>query len=299
MHQLDIFLDSREVTLANEVIAALLARDSESAAHGIARLRAEAPERSDLPCFDRLNDFLQLFQHADFSLLDADAIEVAVDVLATRIVPCARVLGRAGKDFLGFFWRRLAQAAGAPFDPERPQLHAAELYLRAEAYDRVEEAASAVAGHSRHPAVLRWRAISCHRRSGLRATRLPIFLFAWHAPASFVDLLGELDDSRLEKEWVAFQAEAEDLDASWFPAWLLLRHPAVLLDLHVSLAGRFDEHATAAEIPAMQACLLLVGILDLEKSGHSRRLVEQRAHLRAIDQGFFALYMQSRDVCYR
>lgn len=302
MHQLDIFLDSHEVTLANEAIAALSALDSERAARAIDCLRAAAPERSDLPCLDKLHDFLSLFQSADFAALDADAVEVVVEVFRDRVVPCARVLGDAGKGFLTFFWLRLARAASAPFDPERPQLHAAELFLRAEAYEAAEEAASGVVSQPTHRAVLRWQAIARYRRAGRRAALSKIFVLAWHAPDAFADLLAELDDRQLAKEWVAFEADVEDLDASWFPVWHLLRQPASAAAVEVDLADALAQQAAGAateSIPALHAYRLLARILDLEKGGHSAKLVALRARLQAIDAGFFTAYMRSRDVRYR
>jgi hypothetical protein len=110
-------------------------------------------------------------------------------------------------------------------------------------------------------------------------------------------LLKTLGDSLLDQDWQAFEADVEELDASWFPAWYLVAHPESASDLGAQLA---QDHADArAEIPARQACLLLPRILDLEKNGHSRVLVDLRARLRATDARFFAAYMRSRSVRHR
>lgn len=299
--QLDLFLDSYEVSLANEVVAALCAHDSERTAQSIARLRSEAPERPDLPAFESLEAFLALFRQlaaeVDSSALTPEAIEVVLEILDSRIIPCASVLGSAARDFLKFFWRQLARVATQPFDPGRPHLHAADLFLHAEAYEAVEEAAKGIVGHSTDRAVLRWRAIARYRLASLKGARLQIFALAWYAAAAFPELLAELGDARLDKDWQAFQADADELDASWFPAWYLLRHPEAGSEITDWIAHRIQEGGD--RIPSVQACLLLARILDLEKNGHSRALVEQRARLRAIDAGFFAIYMRSRDVRHR
>ena len=296
-HQLDIFLDSHEVTLANEVVAALCAHDSERTAQSIARLRAEAPQRPDLAVFDSLNAFLELTREIHTAGLDADALELTVEVLNTRIVPAAGILGSAAKGFLAFLWLQLARAATHPFDRERPHLHAADLFLRAQAYDAAEAAAIGIAGADTDRAVLRWRAIARYRRAGLKAAREQIFAFAWYAPDAFPDLLRELGDSQLDKDWLAFKAEVEDSGNAWLPAWYLLRHPAVSAEI-----GSEPESGLPQAIesrPARQAFCLLTRILDLEKQGHSRTLIEYRARLKATDASFFAIYMRSREVQHR
>ncbi len=296
-YQLDIFLDSHEVTLANEVVAALCAHDHERTAQALARLRAEAPERTDLQTFDCLCAFLELTRQIHTAGLDADALERIVELLNSRIVPAAGVLGKAAKGFLEFFWLQLARAASYPFNPDRPQLHAADLFLHAGAYAAAEEAARAIPGAQTQGTVLRWQAIARYRLAGLQAARRQIFSLAWHAADRFDDLLRELDDALLNQDWLAFLAEVEDADASWFPAWYLLRYPETAAAIGVDLAS--GSAPTAASIPALQACLCLLRILDLEKQGYSRALVEQRARLQVLDAGFFAIYMRARCVQHR
>jgi hypothetical protein len=296
-HQLDIFLDSHEVTLANEVVAALCAHDSVRTAQSIARLRAEAPERPDLPVFDSLHAFLELTREIHTAGLDADALELTVEVLNARIVPAAGILGNAAKGFLEFLWQQLARAATHSFDRERPQLHAAELFLRARAYDAAEAAAIGIAGAEADRAVLRWRAIARYRLAGLTGARGQIFAFAWYAPDAFPDLLRELGDSQLDKDWLAFKAEVEDHGNEWLPAWYLLRHPAARAEMGGERASGLPP--AIGSMPARQAFCLLTRILDLEKQGHSRALIEYRARLKATDAGFFATYMRSREVQHR
>lgn len=296
-HQLDIFLDSHEVTLANEVVAALCAHDSVRTAQSIARLRAEAPERPDLPVFDRLHAFLDLTREIHTAGLDADALELTVEVLKTRIVPAAGILGSAAKAFLEFLWLQLARAATHPFDRERPHLHAAELFLRAQAYEAAEAAAVGIAGAEAERAVLHWRSVARYRLAGLKAAWPQILALAWGAPDAFPDLLQELGDSQLDKDWLAFKAETEDHGNEWLPAWYLLRHPEASAEMGGERASGLPP--AIESMPARQAFGLLTRILDLEKQGHSRTLIEYRARLKATDAGFFATYMRSREVQHR
>ena len=172
-----------------------------------------------------------------------------------------------------------------------------DLFLHAEAYDAVETAANGIVGHARERAVLRWRAIARHRLSGLKGARPQIFFLAWHAAGDFPAVLKELNDPLLDRNWLDFQADLDDLDASWFPAWYLLRYPEAASDVGTTLVQSIDQGSQP--VPAAQAFLLLTRILDLDKLGHSRALVEQRERLRAIEGGFFAAYMRSRSVQQR
>lgn len=292
--QLDLFLDSREVMRVNDLVAALSAHDSERAAQGLACLRAEVPGQPDLPAFESLYAFLEMTRQIDFSGPNSAALEAIVELLDRRIVPAAGVLGAAARDFFQGFWLQLARAANHPFDRDRPQCHAAGLFLRAQAYDAVEAVASGIVDAQTEPAVLRWRALARYHLGGLPAARWQIFSLAWYAADSFPDFLGELRDAQLDQDWLGFQAAVEELEVEWFPAWCLLQQPAVAAEIGSQLPPASEQ--AAASIPAMQACLLLIRIVALEKQGLSSALVEQRARLKAVDAGFFVDYMCSREL---
>lgn len=296
--QLDLFLDSREVALANEVVAALRTDDCARVAASIAALRAEAPGRADLAAFDVLLGCLEKHRNTDFTALDTGSLDQLVSEIDKHVAPAAQFLGGEAPAFLNRLWRRLAEAAATfPFDRARPHAHAAELFLRAQAHDEAEQAAQAIAGGCREPVVLRWRALARYRTGGLPAARWQIFSLAWFAAETLPPVLGELAAAQLDLDWRRFRAEAETPDAAWFPAWCLLAHP----ELASALAGEISPavEQAAQDIPGMLAYVVLTGILAVEQRGYSRALVEQRARLRAIDTGFFAAYMQSRMVRHR
>lgn len=52
--QLDLFLDSQAVVLANQIIAALSARDATLAATNLAKLHCDAPDYPNLNALDTL-----------------------------------------------------------------------------------------------------------------------------------------------------------------------------------------------------------------------------------------------------
>jgi hypothetical protein len=297
-HQLDLFLDSREVTLANDVVAAFRNGDCGRAQDALATLRAEAPERADLPAFDVLLAFLERDRDTDCATLDGDRREQLVGEIDTAVAPASRALGGEAQGFLNRIWRKLAAAAAhKPFDRARPQTHAAALYLRGHAHAEAAAAASNIADGWRDPVILRWRALARYRVGGLQAARWQVFSLAWFAADGFPGLLRELSAPQLEGDWRCFQSEVEMPDATWFPAWCLLAHP----EFGAALAGETSPllRQAAAGIPGLLAFLVLAGILAIEPGGYSRALIEERARLQAIDAGFFAAYMRSRAARHR
>ncbi|QKS27987.1 MAG: hypothetical protein HT579_02885 [Candidatus Accumulibacter similis] len=301
-HQLDLFLDSREVTLANDVVAAFRTGDCGRVQDSLAALRAEAPARADLAAFGVLLAFLERDRESDCASLDSDRLEQLVGVFDTDVAPASRALGGEAQGFLNRTCRKLAAAAARqPFDRARPQTHAAALYLRAQAHAEAEAAAAAAASSFadgwRDPVILRWRALARYRVGGLQAARWQILSLAWFAADSFPELLRELAAPQLESDWRRFQAETEMPDATWFPAWCLLTQP----ELAAALAGEISPplRQAAAGIRGLLAFVVLTGILAIEPGGYSKALIEERARLQAIDAGFFAAYMRSRAVGHR
>lgn len=301
-HQLDLFLDSREVTLANDVVAAFRTGDCGRVQDALAALRAEAPARADLAAFDVLLAFLERDRDTDRAPLDGDRREQLVGEIDTAVAPASRALGGEAQGFLNRIWRKLAAAAARQsFDRSRPQTHAAALYLRAQDHAEAEAAAAAAASSIadgwRDPVILRWRALARYRVGGLQAARWQVFSLAWFAADGFPGLLRELAAPQLEDDWRCFQAEVEMPDATWFPAWCLLAHP----EFAAALAGEISPllRQAAAGIPGLLAFLVLTGILAIEPGGYSRALIEERARLQEIDAGFFAAYMRSRAAGHR
>ena len=292
--QLDLFLDSCSVVLANDTIGALAARDAARARAALNRLRAEVPDYPHIDAFECLCVAL-----ATWSAPRADAatIERAVDWLDRDIAPAARgALGEAAAGFIASFFRSLAEAArGHAYDPAHPRAHRAWLSLRCGEWQEAEDAADAIPQPRSTADAIHWRCIARYRRAGLASARSGFFELAWRAPSRFASLLAELEDELLQREWRRFETACEwesvdeaDLPA-WFPAWFLLEHPA---------SGAAIEDAAFPATPAADAARLLIELLDTEKHGDSRRLVERRARLRELNHELFNLYMAKRTTRY-
>jgi hypothetical protein len=290
--QLDLFLDSRAVQRAYDVVAALLARDSARAGEAFATLAHEDAAYPGLPLFATLIRSLADWQVAP---RDCQAIDARLAEIDRVIAPTARrMLGERAAGFVGAFVRDMAVAAGGhEFDPLHPGAHPAALWLRCAEYERAEAAAAALRQNRPDPAVLRWLSVSRNKLRGLAAARPTFFALCLHAPGQADALRMELGDTLLDRDWTVFSKDTAEWTVAaaelprWFPAWYVLRHGAAARD--------FEEFEFSAHAPA-QAVQLLLRILPLERARDLRPLAALRERLRDLHQEFFELYMVDRTV---
>ena len=294
--QLDLFLHSRAVVLANDVIAALLARDAVGAAECLDRLCAEEPGH-------RVRKALETLCHTlgewPFPSTNPAEIAEAIRRLKTDVYPAAlAAMGDKATEFMRPLWRDLAQAASAhDYDAAFPQSYSAALYLRCGDAEAAAAAAQAVARHDDNVDALHWLAVARYRMEGLAACRIPLMRLALLGPERLPGALSEIDDPLLNRDWRAFHAACHWLDpedqtvGAWFPAWYLVEHPGIRID--------WGGAATLPATRAAQAFVAIARLLELEKHGYSTALVSARSRLRDLDPDMFAFYMARRDVGHR
>jgi hypothetical protein len=292
--QLDLFLDSRAVMLANDVGRALTERDAERAQAALCRLRCEAPDHPGIGALERVTTAL-----AEWSVpeREAAAVERCADWISGELASAAREALREGADELvAASFRELASVArDLPFDPVHPRAHLAWLSLQCGDWEGAEAACASIPQAEEHAEVIEWRAVARYRRYGLSAARPHLYALAWHAPSRLASVIAELGDELLLRDWRRFEraSEWEAVDptqlAAWFPAWYVLEHPVVgaELDLVAAPAGA-----------AVEAAHLLRELIELEKRGSSQRLGRARARLRELNADLFSLYMERRETRY-
>ncbi|MEX3968104.1 hypothetical protein AB4Y42_38965 [Paraburkholderia sp. EG286B] len=293
MEQLDIFADSRDVMLRNDVVDALLRRDAGAARAAWTRLGAQYPGDGTLLASGTL--VLVLALEADCRWPFADHAELAVArrelsetiaAAAQRVLPLTCV-----QAWLAPCWRALAErAARLPFHAGATDDCAAPLWLCAGDWDKARQAAEQIPSWWRIPAPLEWAAEARYRLEGLDVAWPLLTELAWLAPARFVAMMGRLGDRVLDALRRQFDAEfagtGDAADFAWFPAWLLTVKPG--------LADRLREARLSRHVDAERATSLLRQILSLERQGRQHDLVERRAALRGLHAGLYAAYMNTR-----
>lgn len=290
--QLDLFLHSGPVMIANEALEALVGRDAPRAARALARLRAEAHDYPSLRALEVLTQALIEWRRST----GAAEISSAVSWLDQVVAPAAwDAAGSQAQRFLDAFFRDLADSArGLAYDPAQPKAHRAWLSLRCGDWAEAEAAALTIADGTAIADVLHWLCIARYRQRGLAAARPALFRLAWQDPQRLASIVEEMGDVLLTRALQSFEracdwesVEASELPA-WFPAWYVIEHPAVSNDF--DCVGPPTSPARAAR--------LLARILDLERQADWKSLIALREQLRGLNSDLFSVYMTRRAIRY-
>ena len=289
--QLDIFADSHDVMLRNDVLRAIEDRQSAEARHAVAALARAYPQDAHLSALELLVGALE--DCDSVPLPDHDALARERSALLEDLTPAAlQAYGTAdGARWLRPLWRDLAtRAATLPFRPDRPEDHSAALFLRAEDWPFAAAAVEGVESWRRIPAPLGWM-LEARCASGALDHAWPLLAeLAWLAPARLDQLLRRLDDPLLQRLHKTFGAEFDGdggaRDLVWFPAWLLTHRPALAPQLALA-------QPSPNEAPE-RALRLLLDLLALERQGRHHDLVQRRRTLRGLQRHLYDAYMATR-----
>jgi hypothetical protein len=289
--QLDIFEDSRDLMLHNDVLHALVLRDASRAGAAWQAFAAEFPGDRRLHTLGSLIDALGPASRPAFPS-HADA-EADIDALQRSLLPAAVNVWPAtdAAAWLAPLWAELARRAAAlPFDPAHPQAHAAGLWLKAAAPAEAGAAARSIESWRRKPQPLAWVTESVWRDDGLDAAWPLIAELAWLAPARLGGLIHRVADPLLKRLHRSFDTDVEGgdtgTDLAWFPAWVLTDKPALARALGAAEPGLQSEPE--------QGFRLLLALLELERQGRHTDVIERRKRLLALSGGLFRAYMKSR-----
>lgn len=287
MQQLDIFADSVSVQRANDLIAALARFDRTASRQALHRLVAVDPHHAGLPQFQLLCDFMD---HRVESCNGPDcapaptAVAAEEELVREQIIPAAAVMGDAGVELVRKCWVILAKASeSAGITYEHCDYFAAEFHLRAQQFQEAVRTAKDVPGAEMRAEVQRWLGRGYYGCGETEQYRRAVLRYAWLAPQRFDAFVDELHDAELALDWSNFQADMDDLDATWFPAWLA----------HERKAGIY----MLDNLPAGDGCLayrLVMGLAIRERGGLCQSVFEDRARLKRLNESFFAFYMKRR-----
>jgi hypothetical protein len=299
--QLDIFADSRNVMLRNDLVGVLTQHDASAASQALARLAADTPDDALLLPARML--LAAMVGEPSASSGGPTAAAHAVDLSAARrhlqsqLVPAAAaVLGRDNAQaWLAPLWRDLARRSEPlPWTAALADDHAAPLWLAAGDWAQAARAAGAIASWRRIPAPLAWMAEARFRLDGVDAVWPLLTELAWLAPRRLDGLLRRLADPLLDRLRRRFddgfdagvEHPDEHGDLAWFPAWVLTDTPALAQRLALAEPGQDG----AAE----RGLRLLVSLLGLERQGRHPELVARRLVLRDLSAPLYSAYIATR-----
>jgi hypothetical protein len=188
-------------------------------------------------------------------------------------------------------WQELAQrAARLPYQPERPEDHAAPLWLCAADWQAAADAVVGIASWRRIPAPLAWMLQARLHLLGLQASWPLLAELAWLAPERLDAVAKAVADPMLQalrlKFEQGFDGDGDLGDLAWFPAWVLIEKPA--------LAPALTQAQASQHRPPEQAMRLLLVLLGLERQGRQNELIEHRKALRGLHASLYASYLAKR-----
>ncbi|WP_259460694.1 hypothetical protein [Paraburkholderia sp. BL23I1N1] len=289
--QLDIFDDSRDVMLRNDVLSALQRHDALAARPALQILKREYPDDEALVALDTLVTALE--ERCGTSFANHDTALGERETVLARLRPAAiRVMGeRTALMWLAPFWDELAQrAASLSFRAAQPNAHAAPLYLQAGNWKAAESAVTRIESWRRIPAPLMWMAECRYRLDGLEAALPLLAELAWLSPSRFDDLLRQLEDNSLNALRRAFDASFEGTgditDLAWFPAWALIQK--------TGLAPLLKQTDPSRDTGPERAARLVLRLLMLEREGRHHELMDSRRDLRDLHEALYRQYMKTR-----
>ena len=292
--QLDLFEHSRDTMLRNDVLEALLRRDTQAADSALQALRGLDPRHPALAALETL--ILALRGQDDTApLQQASQALQALGALDGAVAPAARAqLGTAdATTWMLPFWQALAaRAARLPYNPQQPDAHAAPLWLRAGDWQAAEAAVQGIESWRRIPAPLGWMAEARCRRLGLDLAWPLLAELAWLAGPRLASVAKALGDPLLARLLRRFEdqfdpgTDPNTPALAWWPAWLLVDQPALLAHLRQAAAGQ----DSAPE----RSFRLLAVLLGLERAGRHAELMAARKRLRDLQPALYAAYMASR-----
>jgi hypothetical protein len=289
--QLDIFADSHDVMLRNDVLGALERRNAVGARAAWQALADTFPQDPALPCLDVLTRALEHRSDAPFA--DPDTLASERQALAHDVTPSAQLAfgAAAGDAWLRPLWQALAErCAHLPFDPARADDHAAALWLRGAHWAEAACAVERIESWRRIPTPLAWMTEARCRMDRLDESWALLAELAWLSPSRLDALLRRLDDpllQRLHKKFGAtFEGAGDAADLAWFPAWVLIETPA--------LASRLALALPSLHSAAERAMRLVLELLGLERQGRHAELVQRRRALRDLHAPLYAAYMSTR-----
>ena len=295
--QLDLFEHSRDTMLRNDVLDALLRRDAAAAALAQQALAEFDALHGALPALQVLVGALGAAADTTALARHADAARARAQLLGAVLPAAQAQLGSAAAaGWMMPLWRGLAQrAAPLPFLPAQPDDHAAPLWLRvgdAAAATAAAQAVQRIESWRRIPAPLGWMAQARYRSAGLDSTWPLLLELAWLATPRFADTAQALADPLLNRLLRRFDGGFDPgLDEgsaalAWFPAWLLIDHPALLPLLR-------EAHTGQNALPE-QVFRLIAELLGLERQGRHHEVIAGRKRLRDLQPALYAVYMKAR-----
>ncbi|MBF0436574.1 MAG: hypothetical protein HQL77_14525 [Magnetococcales bacterium] len=286
--QLDLFLDTPETMLVNDLIQAVAQHDDKKAAKLCKQLEKEHPNNGVLEEVRPLIAAIKLGEK-----LVASPIK-GLKRLREEIIPCAKqALGNLERHFLKPFYRQFDQVLiGQTFDPKHPDAHRSWTLECLENWQSLAECILLEEAWTQHPLLLYRRAHALFQGKRLVASWQVWVQFFWGFPLQAASALENAADKELKRLWLGFSDHKPDIepDPTLFPAWMLLAQP-LLTENRDEWLEEIEEKPSHT---GRTVFFLLDDLLRAEKSAPaSSGALSLRRQLKETSPEAFALFLQT------
>ncbi|HAT49065.1 MAG: hypothetical protein HQL07_17665 [Nitrospirae bacterium] len=284
--QMDLFLDTPETMLINDLILAIADHNAPVADELVKRLAENHPQNGALEELHPLIQAITQKEHLAHTPMEG------IQIIQDEIVPCAQqtlaaLAGRYLKPFYRLFDRALMHQ---PFDPQHPNAHRSWTLEQLENWKALAECVLLEEGWVRQPVLLQRRAKALFQLKRLEASHQVWVQFFWGFPQQAAQAIESQGDKNLKRLWYDFidRVEHRENDAQTFPAWMLIHQPR--------LAEQREEWLEEADgetpLPEKTAFFLLADLLRTEReSPASPDSLALRYQLKERFPELFSLFM--------
>ncbi len=288
--QLDLFTDSPATSLVNGITQALIGRNPDEARRLLERLIDTAPDHS------RLGE-LECLVVADESLsTDVDESAKEIKYLRTSLTPIAEnLLGKDSRNLLIPLWRRVSRAIqNQDYQASQEYLHLSYTASQSMDWQIVHDAVEKETYWQTDAILLQRHAQACSFLHLQVLSLLSWFMLCWQFPEQ-ADALKNCSNSDLRQYWKTFLELEPELPAETFPAWLLIRKPALCKVLADTDSVSHTEHTTC---PKSYRTLYQLQFLRLQSQGISTNIddISLRTALKQQDPVLFQYFLASVDM---
>ena len=273
--QMDLFFDSAPACTANDLIKAIIDKRGDDVLRLMSQLKSLVPEKHK-----RFDDLLAF---EDELILSRKSSDRKIKLLLQLVMPLAfDVLGQFAHDFLTPLWNMLSvEVADRYFEAESPEDHLSFTAFKGFHWQQVLSSITREANWIKQPVLLFRYGEACFKLNkeleGLE-TWFRLFLAFPEVAESLVE---SSCNHLLLADWQHFNELEPELEPVFFPAWVLLKKPALAKNAFtIDFAGVGNT-----------SLQLICGLAGSKKNGLNETIIKLRARLQQENPKLFVHYM--------
>ena len=275
--QMDLFFDSAPACATNDLISAIMNTREDDVLRLMSQLKSMAPEKHQK--FDRL---LTLQNELTESRKSSDR---KIKLLLQTVTPLAfDVLGQFAHDFLTPLWHRLStEVADRNFDAGSPEDHLSFTSFKEFQWQQVLASITREADWIKQPVLIFRYAEACFKLNNELEGLESWFRLFIAFPLVAETLIGSTCNRLLSSDWLHFNELDPELESAFFPAWIVLKKPALAKNTFTFDCGS-DGYA---------ALQLMYSLMGSKENGLNETTIKIRARLQQQNPNLFIHTMVS------